>query len=107
MEIKKTLKTIGLAIAGIVIAIVSWLLNNLFHMKRNYSATKDNELKTDVKESENDLKSDAKKVDQVTSELKETKQEAEKLKEESSSTSDRLDGLEKQGVIKRRKKVEG
>ena len=107
MEVKKTLKTIGLAIAGIVIAIASWLLNNLFHMKRNYSATKDNELKTDVKESENDLKSDAKKVDQVTSELKETKREAEKLKEESSSTSDRLDCLEKQGVIKRRKNVEG
>lgn len=103
-KIKKTLKIIGLSILGVMIAIGSWLLNNLFHVKRNYQTTKDNKLKNDVSESKEDIKEATENVDKEVEKLNEAKEEAKHVEETHSTTEERLDKLEQQGVIKRRPK---
>lgn len=100
-KFKKTMKRIGLAIVGIMIAIGSWLLNNLVNSKRNKNASKDENLKDSVEETKNDVNSAVETVDTVISKLEEVK---ETSKKESTSTEERLDKLEESGIIRRKKK---
>lgn len=100
-KFKKTMKRIGLAIVGIMIAIGSWLLNNLVNSKRNKNASKDENLKDSVEETKNDVNSAVETVDTVISKLEEVK---ETSKKESASTEERLDKLEESGIIRRKKK---
>jgi len=100
-KFKKTMKRIGLAIVGIMIAIGSWLLNNLVNSKRNKNASKDENLKDSVEETKNEVNSAVETVDTVISKLEEVK---ETSKKESTSTEERLDKLEESGIIRRKKK---
>lgn len=100
-KFKKTMKRIGLAVVGIMIAIGSWLLNNLVNSKRNKNASKDENLKDSVEETKNDVNSAVETVDTVISKLEEAK---ETSKKESTSTEERLDKLEESGIIRRKKK---
>lgn len=100
-KFKKTMKGIGLAIVGIMIAIGSWLLNNLVNSKRNKNNSKDENLKNSVEETKNDVNSAAEVVDTVISKLEEVK---ETSKKETVSTEKRLDKLEESGIIRRKKK---
>lgn len=100
-KFEKTMKRIGLAIVGIMIAIGSWLLNNLVNSKRNKNASKDENLKDSVEETKNEVNSAVETVDTVISKLEEVK---ETSKKESTSTEERLDKLEESGIIRRKKK---
>ena len=100
-KFKKTIKRIGLAIAGIMITIGSWLLNNLVNSKRNKNASKDENLKDSVEETKNDVNSAVETVDTVISKLEDVK---ESSKNETVSTEERLDKLEESGIIRRKKK---
>ena len=100
-KFKKIMKRIGLAIVGVMIAIGSWLLNNLVNSKRNKNASKDENLKDSVEETKNDVNSAVETVDTVISKLEEVK---ETSKKESTSTEERLDKLEESGIIRRKKK---
>lgn len=100
-KFKKTMKGIGLAIVGIMIAIGSWLLNNLVNSKRNKNNSKDENSKNSVEETKNDVNSAAEVVDTVISKLEEVK---ETSKKETVSTEKRLDKLEESGIIRRKKK---
>ena len=100
-KFKKTMKRIGLAIVGVMIAIGSWLLNNLVNSKRNKNASKDENLKDSVEETKNDVNSAVETVDTVISKLEDVK---ESSKNETVSTEERLDKLEESGIIRRKKK---
>ena len=100
-KLKKTMKRIGLAIVGVMIAIGSWLLNNLVNSKRNKNASKDENLKDSVEETKNDVNSAVETVDTVISKLEDVK---ESSKNETISTEERLDKLEESGIIRRKKK---
>lgn len=100
-KFKKTMKRIGLAIVGVMIAIGSWLLNNLVNSKRNKNASKDENLKDSVEETKNDVNSAVEIVDTVISKLEDVK---ESSKNETVSTEERLDKLEESGIIRRKKK---
>ena len=100
-KFKKTMKRIGLAIVGVMIAIGSWLLNNLVNSKRNKNASKDENLKDSVEEIKNDVNSAVETVDTVISKLEDVK---ESSKNETVSTEERLDKLEESGIIRRKKK---
>lgn len=100
-KFKKTMKRIGLAIVGVMIAIGSWLLNNLVNSKRNKNASKDENLKDSVEETKNDVNSAVETVDTVISKLEDAK---ESSKNETISTEERLDKLEESGIIRRKKK---
>lgn len=100
-KFKKTMKRIGLAIVGVMIAIGSWLLNNLVNSKRNKNASKDENLKDSVEETKNDVNSAVETVDTVISKLEDVK---ESSKNETTSTEERLDKLEESGIIRRKKK---
>lgn len=100
-KFKKTMKRIGLAIVGVIIAIGSWLLNNLVNSKRNKNASKDENLKDSVEETKNDVNSAVETVDTVISKLEDVK---ESSKKETISTEERLDKLEESGIIRRKKK---
>ena len=100
-KFKKTMKGIGLAIVGIMIAIGSWLLNNLVNSKRNKNNSKDENSKNSVEETKKDVNSAAEVVDTVISKLEEVK---ETSKNETVSTEKRLDKLEESGIIRRKKK---
>lgn len=100
-KFKKIMKRIGLAIVGVMIAIGSWLLNNLVNSKRNKNASKDENLKDSVEETKNDVNSAVETVDTIISKLEEVK---ETSKKESTSTEERLDKLEESGIIRRKKK---
>lgn len=100
-KFKKTMKRIGLAIVGVMIAIGSWLLNNLVNSKRNKNASKDENLKDSVEETKNDVNSAVETVDTVISKLEDVK---ESSKNEKVSTEERLDKLEESGIIRRKKK---
>ena len=100
-KFKKTMKRIGLAIVGVMIAIGSWLLNNLVNSKRNKNASKDENLKDSVEETKNNVNSAVETVDTVISKLEDVK---ESSKNETVSTEERLDKLEESGIIRRKKK---
>lgn len=100
-KFKKTMKRIGLAIVGVIIAIGSWLLNNLVNSKRNKNASKDENLKDSVEETKNDVNSAVETVDTVISKLEDVK---ESSKKETVSAEERLDKLEESGIIRRKKK---
>ena len=100
-KFKKTMKRIGLVIVGVMIAISSWLLNNLVNFKRNKNASKDENLKDSVEETKNDVNSTVETVDTVISKLEDVK---ESSKNETVSTEERLDKLEESGIILRKKK---
>ena len=100
-KFKKTMKRIGLAIVGVMIAIGSWLLNNLVNSKRNKNASKDENLKDSVEETKNDVNSAVETVDTVISKLEDVK---ESSKNETVSTEERFDKLEESGIIRRKKK---
>ena len=100
-KFKKTMKRIGLAIVGVMMAIGSWLLNNLVNSKRNKNASKDENLKDSVEETKNDVNSAVETVDTVISKLEDVK---ESSKNETVSTEERLDKLEESGIIRRKKK---
>ena len=100
-KFKKTMKRIGLALVGVIIAIGSWLLNNLVNSKRNKNASKDENLKDSVEETKNDVNSAVETVDTVISKLEDVK---ESSKKETVFAEERLDKLEESGIIRRKKK---
>lgn len=100
-KFKKIMKRIGLTIVGVMIAIGSWLLNNLVNSKRNKNSSKDENLKDSVEETKNDVNSAVETVDTVISKLEDVK---ESSKNETISTEERLDKLEESGIIRRKKK---
>lgn len=57
-----------------IIAICSWLLNNLVNTKRNKNASKDENLRDSVEETKNDVNSTVETIDTVISKIEDLKE---------------------------------